>query len=144
MTEPREAMRTIERNPRVWAREFVANEVWRHEQTRISRRAWSLLGMTSDVAADGDWIVASLAGRSVFVQRFGDTLVGFENICAHRFFPLRTEARGTFIWCRETPAPRIEVGTPQFPAQLVLSGDGRSRLPARGAGLPPAPNRLRQ
>ena len=94
MTEPREAMRTIERNPRVWAREFAADEVWRHEQTRIGRRAWSLLGMTSDVAADGDWIVASLAGRSVFVQRFGDTLVGFENICAHRFFPLRTEARG--------------------------------------------------
>jgi phenylpropionate dioxygenase-like ring-hydroxylating dioxygenase large terminal subunit len=30
----------------------------------------------------------------VFVQRFGDRLKGFENRCAHRFYPLRTKEKG--------------------------------------------------
>ncbi len=50
--------------------------------------------MADEVARDGDWIRASIATRSVFVQRFGDELRGFENVCAHRFHPLRREAKG--------------------------------------------------
>jgi phenylpropionate dioxygenase-like ring-hydroxylating dioxygenase large terminal subunit len=32
--------------------------------------------------------------RPVFVQRFGGKLCGFENICAHRSYPLRRAASG--------------------------------------------------
>jgi phenylpropionate dioxygenase-like ring-hydroxylating dioxygenase large terminal subunit len=46
------------------------------------------------VAADGDWFRASLATRSVFVQRFGPELKGFENRCVHRSYPLRDADRG--------------------------------------------------
>lgn len=56
--------------------------------------AWTLLGWAGDVGHDGDWMRGTLGGRSVFVQRFGDTLRGFENVCAHRFYPLRTGHRG--------------------------------------------------
>lgn len=63
------------------------------EQRRLGR-FWTLLGLTTDLARDGDWIRATLGGRSVFVQRFGDTLRGFENVCLHRFYPLRTEDKG--------------------------------------------------
>ena len=43
---------------------------------------------------ESSWFRASIATRSVFVQRFGEELRGFENVCAHRFYPLRLEARG--------------------------------------------------
>lgn len=80
-------------DPRAWARHLTDPAWFAHEQDRLGR-AWTLLGFTTDVRHDGDWIRATLGGRSVFVQRFGDTLRGFENVCAHRFYPLRTEDRG--------------------------------------------------
>ena len=43
---------------------------------------------------DGDWFRATLGRRGVFVQRFGEELRGFENVCVHRFFPLRVENKG--------------------------------------------------
>ncbi len=66
----------------------------------VSRRAerlsrvWTFLGFAHDVARDGDWFRATIATRSVFVQRFGGELRGFENRCAHRSFPLRNSERG--------------------------------------------------
>jgi len=53
-----------------------------------------LLGVLADLAKDDDWLCATLGGRSIFVQRFGDALRGFENRCAHRFFPLRLGEKG--------------------------------------------------
>lgn len=50
--------------------------------------------MTYELANDGDWIRSTLGGRSVLVQRFRDKLAVFENICSHRFYPLKTEKRG--------------------------------------------------
>jgi phenylpropionate dioxygenase-like ring-hydroxylating dioxygenase large terminal subunit len=67
-----------------------------HEQAQLGR-VWTVLGLTSDLPNDGDWFRATLGGRSVFVQRFGDTLRGFENRCAHRFYPLRTADKGTGV-----------------------------------------------
>jgi phenylpropionate dioxygenase-like ring-hydroxylating dioxygenase large terminal subunit len=63
------------------------------EQAQLGK-LWTLLGLTTDIPRDSDWLRASLGGRSVFVQRFGDTLRGFENVCAHRFYPLRTADKG--------------------------------------------------
>ncbi|MEJ0062313.1 MAG: SRPBCC family protein [Alphaproteobacteria bacterium] len=84
----------IARDPAVWTAEFTDPAVLKAERERFGRRAWTMLGLTRDLAAHGDWIRADLWGRSVFVQRFHDKLAGFENVCAHRFFPLRTEDKG--------------------------------------------------
>jgi phenylpropionate dioxygenase-like ring-hydroxylating dioxygenase large terminal subunit len=65
---------------------------WREQQALCS--TWTFLGLAVDLPRDNDWFRTSLAGRSVFVQRFGDEFVGFENICPHRFFPLRTADKG--------------------------------------------------
>ena len=72
---------------------FLDPQRFREEQDRIAR-VWTFLGFAHHVAKDGDWLRASIATRSVFVQRFGDELRGFENRCAHRSFPLRTADRG--------------------------------------------------
>jgi len=84
---------TVE-TPIDWARALTDPEEFKREQERLVRY-WTFVGLTKDVANDGDWIRATIGCRSVFVQRFGATLKGFENVCAHRFFPLRTADRGS-------------------------------------------------
>lgn len=91
MDAPLEVAREA-RYPR-WAASAANEQAFQQEQARLGR-IWTLLGLTLDVAKDGDWFTAELGGRSVFVQRFGDTLKGFENRCAHRFYPLRTKEKG--------------------------------------------------
>ena len=76
-----------------WAAALTDHDAFQQEQARLGR-IWTFLGLATDVAKDGDWFTAQLGGRSVFVQRFGDKLKGFENRCAHRFYPLRTKDKG--------------------------------------------------
>ncbi|MFO1080059.1 MAG: Rieske 2Fe-2S domain-containing protein [Reyranellaceae bacterium] len=71
----------------------IDESAFRREQERLGR-CWTFLGLTAELERDNDWLRARLGGRSVFVQRMGDKLVGFENVCPHRFFPLRTKDRG--------------------------------------------------
>jgi len=80
--------------PADWARTLVDPAAFAREQATLAH-VWTFLGITSDVARDGDWFRGSLATRSVFVQRVGTELRGFENVCAHRFHPVRTAERGT-------------------------------------------------
>ena len=77
----------------LWAQALGSADAFREEQAQIGK-VWTLLGFASDVSKDGDWFRSTLGGRSVFVQRFKDELRGFENVCAHRFFPLRTKDKG--------------------------------------------------
>ena len=76
-----------------WARQLIDPSRFHAELDRLVH-AWTFLGLAGDIAADGDWITASIGARSVFVQRFGEELRGFENVCAHRGYPLRLGARG--------------------------------------------------
>jgi hypothetical protein len=76
-----------------WALALTGDQEFKEEQAALGR-CWTLLGVTPDLKDDGDWFRATLGGRSIFVQRFGDRIRGFENRCAHRFFPLRTSDKG--------------------------------------------------
>jgi len=79
-----------------WARTLTDPAAFAHEQAQLAP-VWTLLGLATDIPNDGDWFRATLGGRSVFVQRFGETLRGFENRCAHRFYPLRTADKGNGV-----------------------------------------------
>lgn len=79
--------------PAFWVRAATDAEAFAREQAALGQ-LWTFLGVAADVARDGDWFRTSLGGRSVFVQRFGAEIRGFENRCAHRFYPLRTARRG--------------------------------------------------
>ena len=63
------------------------------EQERLGKH-WTFLGLRSDLPRDNDWLRTSLGGRSIFVQRFAAGIRGFENLCCHRQYPLRTSDRG--------------------------------------------------
>lgn len=79
--------------PGDWARALVDPAAFAVEQARLAH-VWTFLGLSRDVAHEGDWFRASLATRSVFVQRGGKELKGFENRCAHRPYPLRHADKG--------------------------------------------------
>jgi len=76
-----------------WARGAWDEAAFAREQAALGR-LWTFLGMVADVAEDGQWFRTVLGGRSIFVQRFGEEIRGFENRCAHRLHPLRTGDRG--------------------------------------------------
>src|SRR4029079_15681351 len=76
-----------------WPETLIDPARFRDEQRRLAR-IWTFLGFAHDVTKDGDWFRATIATRSVFVQRLGDELRGFENRCAHRSFPLRNADKG--------------------------------------------------
>ncbi len=75
------------------ANALVDQQAFRREQDQLAH-VWTFLGLAGDIANDGDWFRTSLATRSIFVQRFGTELKGFENLCVHRFHPLRTADKG--------------------------------------------------
>ncbi|CAN5194680.1 hypothetical protein BH10PSE6_BH10PSE6_12080 [soil metagenome] len=76
-----------------WSHAIADATAFRREQQALAH-TWTFLGLAADVQKDGDWFRASLATRDVFVQRFGNELRGFENICPHRSYPLRQDDRG--------------------------------------------------
>lgn len=77
-----------------WADAMRSHEGFRREQIGIGA-IWQLVGLTSDVVNDRDWFRSTLGGRSIFVQRFKGVLRGFENVCVHRGYPLRTKDKGS-------------------------------------------------
>jgi phenylpropionate dioxygenase-like ring-hydroxylating dioxygenase large terminal subunit len=74
--------------------DFYDQNVFEAEQRAVGKHCWGLIGPADWVSQDGEWMTGTVAGRDVFVQRFGDRLVGFENVCSHRFAQLRAERRG--------------------------------------------------
>jgi phenylpropionate dioxygenase-like ring-hydroxylating dioxygenase large terminal subunit len=76
-----------------WSHAIADATAFRREQQALAH-TWTFLGLAADVQKDGDWFRALLATREVFVQRFGNELRGFENICPHRSYPLRHGDRG--------------------------------------------------
>ena len=72
---------------------FADPAFFTREQQALAH-TWTFLGLASSLTRDGDWFRTTLAAREVFVQRFGDALRGFENLCAHRFNPLRNTDSG--------------------------------------------------
>lgn len=84
----------IERDNALWGADFIDPGYFGREQLRL-RTVWSFLGFVAELPREGDWIRRDLWGCSVFVQRCGGVLKGFENRCAHRFFPLRLKDKGS-------------------------------------------------
>ncbi len=82
-----------EASTRMWARTMTEGSAFATEQETLGH-VWTFLGLASEIPATNDWFTATLGGRSIFVQRFDIGFRAFENRCAHRFYPLRTERRG--------------------------------------------------
>jgi phenylpropionate dioxygenase-like ring-hydroxylating dioxygenase large terminal subunit len=107
-------------------------ELFQIEQEKLAR-VWTFLGFTHHVAKDGDWFRASIATRSVFIQRFGEELRAFENRCVHRSFPLRNADSGNgpivcgfHHWRYDTEGRAVDV-----PECIPLFGASAAELGAR-------------
>jgi len=54
------------------------------ESRHVFGASWLCVGLTSDLANDGDYLTTDVGGRSVVVRRFRESLRAFENVCSHR------------------------------------------------------------
>src|SRR5438128_6064714 len=61
---------------------FVSDEIFRQEQEQIFSKQWVLVGHHSQIARDGDYVVAQVNGESLIVIRDKNGRIhGFFNVC---------------------------------------------------------------
>ena len=86
----------MRKNPRtlIPARNFTDADVFAAEQERIFARTWQLFCLATDLQQPNDFVAGEVAGQPVVVQRAGENIGAFHNICSHRYSPIQTEARG--------------------------------------------------
>jgi glycine betaine catabolism A len=76
---------------------YTAPEILERERERIFGRRWFGVGRSEQIAAPGDYILASLGDESLIVVRGQDGVArAFYNLCRHRGTRMCTEARGRF------------------------------------------------
>jgi nitrite reductase/ring-hydroxylating ferredoxin subunit len=63
---------------------YSSPDVFATEQRSIFLETWQLAGFTSQLADDGEFVMAPIGDRSVVVRNFGGSLRAFTNVCAHR------------------------------------------------------------
>jgi choline monooxygenase len=76
------------------ARLYTDPDWFRIERERLAGATWQILGLTDDLARDGDCVRRTILGADVFVQNFQGVLRGYRNVCSHRGFPLRRGEKG--------------------------------------------------
>ena len=78
-------------------RYYTAPDVLAEEQEKIFARRWICVGRTESLAANRDFMVASVGGESIIVLRDqAGTLSAFYNVCRHRGTRLCEASRGQF------------------------------------------------
>jgi choline monooxygenase len=105
MAEPRpDANDDALRRAHALAVEFYVEARWAAvESERVFARSWQLVADASRVAAPGDHVVDTIAGRPLLVVRGADgTLRAFYNVCKHRAGPIAlADGRGArHLRCR--------------------------------------------
>lgn len=103
------------------------------EQDELAKRCWQFLGPRELWPTTDSWIRRTLFGRDVFVQRFGDELRGYSNICQHRGYPLRTADSGRgLVQCGfhgwQYNRDGIPTGIPRNPDLFGLSQEQKAAL----------------
>jgi phenylpropionate dioxygenase-like ring-hydroxylating dioxygenase large terminal subunit len=73
---------------------YCAPQHFVDERERVLLPAWHLVGTTTDLPRDGDFLTLDLLGRPVQVRNFGGELVALSNVCAHRHCLLSSAKQG--------------------------------------------------
>lgn len=73
---------------------YTSQIVAEEEYSCIFHQGWQFAGFARDLANDNDYFTVEIAGKSVVVQRFGDAVKAFTNVCSHRHCAIRCEQYG--------------------------------------------------
>jgi phenylpropionate dioxygenase-like ring-hydroxylating dioxygenase large terminal subunit len=68
--------------------------VFEAEQAALFRGHWQLAAFAVDLQRDQDFVCTEVAGQSVVIQRFGDELRAFHNVCSHRASRIQCAEKG--------------------------------------------------
>lgn len=76
------------------ARFYFDEAIFRREHERLFHREWQFVGLTDDLASNGDFVCQRVGDYSVVVQNFEGELRAFLNVCSHRFAEIRSSECG--------------------------------------------------
>jgi glycine betaine catabolism A len=83
---------------------YVSPEVFHDEQERLFRQKWVCVGRSEQIAKNGEYFLAMVAGESLIILRDQESrLRGFYNICRHRGTRLCEEHTGRFSGSIQCP-----------------------------------------
>jgi p-cumate 2,3-dioxygenase alpha subunit len=75
---------------------FTSAEVFAHEKAVILKKSWIFLGHTSEIAANGSYVVRQIIDSSILFLRDKDGVVrAFFNVCPHRGALLCRDVKGS-------------------------------------------------
>src|ERR1700722_4161272 len=63
---------------------YCSAQFFEKERAQLFSKTWQYVGLTQDLARDGDYVSTELLGVPVLVRNVGGTLRAFKNVCAHR------------------------------------------------------------
>jgi choline monooxygenase len=67
---------------------YLDSEIYHHEQEKIFRRTWQIVGRGDQLSKPGDYFTAELAGEPLLLVRGNHGAIrGFYNVCRHRAGP---------------------------------------------------------
>lgn len=64
---------------------FYDTAIFQNEKLALFEKTWQFAGFTSDVAHPDMMFCTDIAGKSVVIKNFNETLRAFHNVCSHRF-----------------------------------------------------------
>jgi choline monooxygenase len=80
---------------------FLDEDMLRHETVALFANSFTFAGLMSELANERDFVTVDQAGTAIVVQNFKGELCAFQNICAHQFAKVQSEARGNRpLMCR--------------------------------------------
>jgi Rieske 2Fe-2S family protein len=83
---------------------YASGEVFERERERVFARDWVCVGRLEELASEGDYVLAEVAGESLIVVRERDRKVrAFYNVCRHRGTRMCEDAAGHFTGSIQCP-----------------------------------------
>lgn len=100
---------------------YLDPAIFAEEQRHLFRGHWQPVAMLADLRSRNDFVVATVGGREVVIQNFGESLRAFTNTCPHRFSAIQTAARGNRVL--QCPYHRWTFDSEGLPATIPLRDD---------------------
>jgi phenylpropionate dioxygenase-like ring-hydroxylating dioxygenase large terminal subunit len=121
---------------RISADAYTDPAYFQREMALLGEHTWLFACFTDDLSQVDDWVRRSIAGVDVVVQNFRGELRAFENLCSHRFFPIRrtrvgngTLRCGFHAWTFNREG--VPTGIPRNAECFGLSREDQQRLALR-------------
>jgi phenylpropionate dioxygenase-like ring-hydroxylating dioxygenase large terminal subunit len=73
---------------------YYSPNIFDDESAKLSKNSWWYICHANEIENNLDFLTSKVFDCDVIVQNYNNKILGFENICAHRFYRIKNEKRG--------------------------------------------------